>query len=131
MSSLDDWVIVTPIFEEDCITHGLPEDDMEALKTTLKVNPEHGTSIQFVRHGEGRLNCAQLRGLPWLYERNGALVRGCALYFFLSMEFPLLLLRFEVDSGKGFDAPWADPASWPKWIELCRELLELALHALT
>lgn len=131
MSSNAEYVIATPEFEKDCAQHQVPLEDLETVRTMLMLNPEYGASIKFAASREGRLACAQLRVMPWAYPRNGDLAKGNILYVYITQDFPIFLLRFEIDDGRGLHGPFVDPLSWPKWAERIGELIELATHAWT
>jgi hypothetical protein len=53
------------------------------------------------------------------------------LYAFVHTEFPLFLLRLEIDDARDHRGPFNNPQSWSQWAEVLGELIELALRAVT
>jgi hypothetical protein len=125
----EDDIVCTPVFTSDCAKHGLPGDEVRSIKTVLLLNPEYGKRIEFAKAGRRRLPCGDLRTFEWAFNRNGALVKGHVLYLFTTFDFPMFLLRLEVDDGKLPPGPFVDPIDWPRWIDRIIEIAELAAKA--
>jgi hypothetical protein len=129
---MDDQVIDTPMFCSDCRSHFFSDEERQAVRTVLAVNRRYGREIVLVRGRRGpKFDCAYLRVMEWAYSRNGRLVQAYILYAHVGDEFPVLLLRLEVNDARGKDAPFNNPVMWSRWAEVLGELIEIVLRAVT
>lgn len=120
------------MFRTDCERHFFLEEEKQAVKTVLVLNPEYGRKIAVVRGPEGpKFNCEHLRVMEWAYSRNRRLEKAHILYAFVGDAFPIFLLRLEIDDARDNEPPFSNPLMWSRWAEALGELAEIALRAMT
>jgi hypothetical protein len=115
-------VQATETFKEDCEKHEFPDYEIENVKTLICDDYGCGQVVCVARPEGGVIRCAELRLLPWTYDRRGTLT--CASLLFVSIEgVQPILLRLEVDDICEFTTP--DPEKWARRIEMMFDLIEV------
>jgi hypothetical protein len=115
-------VRTTQTFDEDCQCHDFPDDEVDDVKALILDDRECGHIVCVARPNGGAIRCAELRILPWLYERQGT--RTCAVILYLNVrETRPLLLRLQVDNVREVVLP--DPEKLSRWLQIMFEYLDV------